>query len=149
MTKTINMVATLELQTCITCGIIFAAPDSFLDTLRANHKTFYCPNGHGQCFAGTSDLEKAQAEIAKLKKLYQEEQRYAADAISERNAAQKSLKATKSELTRTKKRIANGVCPVCKRVFSPLSEHMHMEHPEYVTEGDETPSPIPYPLSPE
>jgi Zn ribbon nucleic-acid-binding protein len=130
----ITMQTTLELITCVRCGVAFAAPSDMLDRRRQDHESFYCPNGHNLSFPQQSDAEKAQAEAEKYKKLYQQEQRYSADAISERNAAQRSLKATKAAHTRTKNRIANGVCPCCNRTFANLSEHMHMQHPDYTEE---------------
>ena len=134
MSRTITLQTTLELLTCVSCGVMFAAPEDFFTRRREDHKTFYCPNGHYLSFPDKSDAEKAQAEAEKYKKLWKEQQAYAANVLSERNAAQRSLKATKAAHTRTKNRIANGMCPVCRRTFSPLSEHMHMQHPDYTTE---------------
>ena len=134
MTTVITLETTLELITCVRCGVAFAVPADMLARRRHDHDMFYCPNGHNLSFPQQSDAEKAQAEAEKYKRLYKDEQLYSAGVLSERNAAQRSLSATKGELTKTKKRIANGVCPVCKRTFSPLSEHMHMEHPEYTEE---------------
>jgi cytochrome c556 len=134
MTKTVNLVTTLELQTCIACGITFAAPESFLDTLRENHKNFYCPNGHGQHFAQQSEAEKAQAEAEKYKKLWNDEQRYASEVLKERNAAQRQLSATKGQMTKLKQRVANGVCPCCHRSFVNLHRHMQGQHPDYTKE---------------
>lgn len=134
MTTLITLETTLELITCVRCGVAFAAPADMLDRRRHDHDVFYCPNGHNLSFPQQSDAEKAQAEAEKYKKLWKQEQAYAANALEERNAAQKQLRATKGVLTRTKKRIANGVCPCCNRSFANLNEHMHMEHPDYTTE---------------
>lgn len=134
MTTVITLETTLELITCVRCGVAFAAPADLLSRRRENHESFYCPNGHSLSFPSQSDAEKAQAEAAKYKKLWRQEQAYAAGAIEERNAAQRSLKATRAAHTRTKNRIANGVCPCCNRSFSNLNEHMHMEHPDYTKE---------------
>ncbi len=134
MTGTITLKTTLELQTCAECGISFAAPERFMDARRDDHKTYYCPSGHSLWFPQASDAEKAQAEAEKYKRLWKDEQRYSAGVLNERNAAQKQLSASKGQMTKLKNRVANGVCPVCKRTFSPLSEHMHMEHPEYTEE---------------
>ena len=133
----ITLETTLELRNCPACGVAFAAPAQLFAARRDNHELFYCPNGHRLSFPEKSDLETAQAEIERLKRLFKEEQRYAAQAVSERNAAQKQLRATKGALTRTKNRIANGVCPCCNRSFANLSEHMHMEHPQYTQESTE------------
>jgi len=134
ITTQITLETTLELHTCPACGVTFAAPARLIESRRADHQSFYCPNGHRMSFPHQTDLEKAQAEIEKYKKLLKQEQSYAAGAMSERNAAQRSLTATKGVLTRTKNRIANGVCPCCNRSFSNLNEHMHMEHPDFTKE---------------
>lgn len=131
---TITLATTLELVTCVRCGIAFAVPADMLSRRREDHGSFSCPNGHSLSFPQQSDAEKAQADAEKYKRLWKEEQRYVATIIEERNAAQRSLKATKGALTKTKQRISNGVCPVCHRTFAPLSEHMHMEHPLYPME---------------
>lgn len=132
--STITLETTLELITCVRCGVAFAMPSDMLDRRRHDHDSFYCPNGHNLSFPQQSDAEKAQAEAEKYKRLWKQEQKYASDVLNERNVAQKQLSATKGQMTRLKTRIANGVCPVCKRTFSPLSEHMHMEHPDYTHE---------------
>lgn len=42
----------------------------------------------------------------------------------------------KGEVTKLKKRIANGVCPCCKRSFCNLAAHMKTQHPEYTKEEE-------------
>jgi hypothetical protein len=125
---------TLVVEECISCGTVFALSHTLQLQLKKSHATFYCPSGHGQVYAGETDAERLAKEAEKYKKLWKQEQAYAANALEERNAAQRSLKATKGVLTRTKNRIANGVCPCCNRSFANLNEHMHMEHPEYTKE---------------
>ena len=131
---TITLETTLELITCVRCGVAFAVPADMLDRRRHDHDTFYCPNGHNLSFPQQSDAEKAQAEAEKYKRLWKQEQAYASDVLSERNAAQRSLKAMKAAHTRTKNRIANGVCPECHRSFVQLQRHMQTKHPEYTKE---------------
>lgn len=131
---TITLETTLELTTCCACGVAFAFPVSLMRKRLSDHQTFYCPNGHQLSFPQKSDAELAQAETAKYKQLYKEEREYAAGVVSERNAAQRSLTATKAAHTRTKNRIANGVCPCCHRTFAELQKHMASQHPEYEKE---------------
>lgn len=135
---TITLETTLELTTCCACGVSFAFPVSLMRKRMNDHQTFYCPNGHHLSFAQKSDVEKAQAETAKYKQLYKEEREYAAGVVGERNATQRSLSATKGVLTRTKNRIANGVCPCCHRTFAELQKHMASQHPEYETKEEES-----------
>ncbi len=124
---TITMQTTLELITCVRCGVAFAAPTDMLDRRRQDHDSFYCPNGHNLSFPQQSDAEKAQAEAEKYKKLWKQEQAYAADVLNERNAAQK-------QMTKLKKRVAHGVCPCCNRSFVQLARHMATKHPDYTKE---------------
>jgi hypothetical protein len=137
MSRTITLQTTLEIQVCAACGITFAMPDHFVETRREDHKTYYCPNGHYLHFPQQSDAEKAQAEAEKYKRLWKQEQRYAANVLNERNAAQKQLSATKGQMTKLKKRVANGVCPCCNRSFVQLERHMASQHPEYTKEESE------------
>lgn len=44
-------VITFTDQICCTCGMVFAIPDFLQRQLKENHRTFYCPNGHSQCYA--------------------------------------------------------------------------------------------------
>jgi hypothetical protein len=133
----ITFETTLVAEECISCGVMFALPYTLQVQLKKSHATFYCPSGHGQVYSGETDAERLAKEVEKYKKLWKQEQNYAAGALEERNTAQRSLKATKAAHTRTKNRIANGVCPCCNRSFANLGEHMHMEHPTYTTETTE------------
>lgn len=40
----------LEELECCRCGILFAAPQGYVNRLRNSGVTFYCPNGHGLIF---------------------------------------------------------------------------------------------------
>lgn len=131
---TITMQTTLELITCVRCGVAFAAPVDMLDRRRHDHDMFYCPNGHNLSFPQASDAEKARAETEKYKRLWKDEQKYASEVLNERNVAQKQLSATKGQMTKLKQRIANGVCPCCHRSFVNLHRHMTGQHPEYTKE---------------
>lgn len=44
--------------TCYKCGIVFLVPAQWKATRRDSHKTFYCPNGHGQYFSGIDEVQK-------------------------------------------------------------------------------------------
>lgn len=132
--NTITLDVQLVLEECCQCGMVFAVSSSFQRQRQRQHDTFYCPAGHGQAYTGKSDLEQAQADIEKYRRLWKEEANYAASVVSERNAAQRSLRATKGQLTKTKKRIANGVCPCCRRHFVNLERHMTGQHPDYTKE---------------
>ncbi|GAI19549.1 unnamed protein product, partial [marine sediment metagenome] len=45
-------------ETCITCGITFAVPETYQRWLIEKHKTFYCPNGHDMYYPSETEAEK-------------------------------------------------------------------------------------------
>jgi len=48
----------MEICTCSECGIKYHVPGGWYRSRKDDHQTFWCPNGHGQCFKGKSDKEK-------------------------------------------------------------------------------------------
>jgi hypothetical protein len=125
---------TLVAEECCACGMVFALPHTIQLRLKKSHDTFYCPAGHGQHYIGETDEERLAKEVERYKRLWKDEERYASTVVAERNAAQRSLKATKAAHTRTKNRIANGVCPCCHRSFANMQRHMQTKHPQYALE---------------
>ena len=105
--------------------------------IRQKGKSFFCPNGHPQSYTGEPIEEKykkaklALASATESQKWWREE--------AEKKA--RSLSATKGQLTKTKNRIAKGVCPCCNRQFINLQRHMETKHPEYVKKTNGEPAP--------
>lgn len=114
---------------CCRCNIEFAMPDWMITARKADHQTFYCPQGHPQCWPeGKSENQQLREQVENLKaaKDFEQQQRRAAEATSERlRKAQK----------RAKKRTANGVCPCCHRTVSQMAAHMKTKHPDYVKDA--------------
>jgi hypothetical protein len=127
---------TLEAVTCCACGTAFGMAKELRESRLQDHKSFYCPNGHSQHYAGETDEEKLRKENKRLAQ--QRDWAYTArQAADERaDAAEKSRAAIKGHQTRLKKRIAAGVCPCCNRSFKDLQAHMAGQHPNYVKEDD-------------
>lgn len=128
--------STLAIETCCACGMLFAMTEDFQQRRINDHASFYCPAGHSQSYTGKTEAEKLREELTKTQRSLKVAKADYESEYSARRAAERSLIATKGVLTRTKNRIANGVCPCCQRTFSNLSEHMHMEHPEYQEASD-------------
>ncbi len=125
--ETMLATSTLVVEICCNCGTAFAWEES-LRRARVRYKdTFYCPNGHPQVFRG----ESMEQELAKVKQALKNESVSKIWWQDEAESKAKSLSATKGHLTKTKKRIANGVCPCCKRQFEDLQRHMKTKHPKY------------------
>lgn len=126
----------LETTECSACGIIFAMPDYFLNDLRVSGRKFCCPNGHSLWF-GKSEADKLKIELKRAErqaKLY--EQWYQAEQEDHQHTRRR-LAATQGVVTKTKKRIANGVCPCCNRHFVNLHRHMETKHPDYSSETED------------
>lgn len=120
--------------TCDGCGITYAMPQAFHDALNRNHKTFFCPNGCERHYPQKSDIEQLKE---KLKRSELELQATDQQRIKQRiraDSAERSNQALKGVVTRTKKRIAAGCCPCCKRTFQNLRRHISTKHPGYSKE---------------
>lgn len=127
----IEFSVTLESLECANCGMTYALPAMFISERRKDHRSFYCPAGHSQHFPQESPEEKLTRE---LKRYQRRVETLTAEVTFERDqkeATERSLRATKGQLTKTKQRIAHGVCPCCKRTFQDLARHMAGKHPEY------------------
>ncbi len=123
----ISVNSTYTVIDCPNCGILFAVTEELEERRRKDGKDFYCPNGHSMAY-GNSDTEKLKKERDRsanlVARLDQERAR--------RDHAERSRSAMKGQLTKVKKRVANGVCPCCNRSFEDLARHMSTQHPDYV-----------------
>jgi len=102
------------------CSVIFGITADLHRRRSNDHGTFYCPNGHGQHFTGTSDAERLRDEQARNTHLKDQLTAAAVEAEMVRKA-----------LVRDRHRFANGVCPCCNRYFDNVRRHMTGQHPEY------------------
>jgi hypothetical protein len=104
-----------------TCGIPFAIPEDLNQQLLAAKKSVYCPLGHQWHYSGKTDAERLQ----------EERQRHQAtkDLLA---AEERSHRATRGALTKTRARAANGVCPCCHRHFANVERHVKSKHPDFV-----------------
>lgn len=112
----IKVEVSLEEQTCITCGCVFAIPFDLLERLEETHNNFYCPIGHSMYFPAKTATEiwqerteKAKVELLKVKR--------GKDQIEE-------------QLAKLKKRTNAGMCPHCHRHFANVKNHIQTKHKE-------------------
>jgi hypothetical protein len=121
--NTVTERVTLTVTRCINCGVQFAAPDYFVTARQNDGKSFYCPNGHSLCWHET--------EADKLRKRLERSEARERHALDQLQATERSRAALRGVVTKTKKRVGNGVCPCCNRTFQNLARHMAGKHPEY------------------
>jgi hypothetical protein len=124
--ETIRLQTEYLLHTCQTCGVPFAVTDGYDDRRREDGRTFYCPNGHSLTYRDTlhKQLTAAQEQLARERARHDQTR-------AERDAIERQRRATKGQLTKVRKRVANGVCPCCNRSFADLAAHMATKHPDY------------------
>ena len=133
----------LEVHACAECGIIHGIPKDFLDYRRQDGQPFYCPNGHSLSYHETEEdrqRKRAQAAERRAAAATDTADRWRANAETERRSAI----AYKGHLTRARKRIANGVCPVpgCKRSgFDRVMAHIASQHADWLHQHPEVQKP--------
>lgn len=67
MSNEILLTSKYAIETCCNCGMHFAVPVDFQNRRKEDHKTFYCPSGHGQAYTGKSQCEFAKERNNELK----------------------------------------------------------------------------------
>jgi hypothetical protein len=134
MPPTLTYSGTLVMTTCW-CGINHAVPEELFNFMERQHRDgrkqqgIHCPLGHTWTFAGEGEAAKLERELEAARR----SRRATQDLL---HAEERSHAATRGHLTRTRRRVANGVCPCCGRTFKQLARHMKAKHPEFVEEQD-------------
>lgn len=121
---------TLEVHTCSTCGMAFGLENEFDRRRRNDGATFFCPSGHQQCFT-KSRVQQLEGELAAKKAALDSAWQSAERLRTQIREKERRASALRGVITRTKRRVGNGVCPCCKRSFAALSAHMKTKHPGY------------------
>jgi hypothetical protein len=133
-TDTLVFAGELMVVTCW-CGIRHGVPSELrrhqlAERVRGRQFGVYCPLGHEY-------IPGSPSETDRLKKQLENERSYASNLLARLDQERASHASTKGKLTKTRKRIANGVCPCCHRSFEQLARHITTKHPGYrQTSGD-------------
>lgn len=120
---------------CKTCETEYALTSATMNFLRASGHTFHCPFGHQWVFSekpSEADLLRKERDRLKQNAAYLESE---AQRLREaRDAAERRASAARGQVTKLKKRAANGVCPCCNRTFVDLQRHMATKHAGFLAE---------------
>ena len=116
---------------CIACGVVIAGPESTKKFRKADHKSFYCINGHRQFWPQKSDTERLREQLEEKERALELSRNRTAIERSAKERAKRSAAAYKGQATKVKRRVANGVCPCCNRTFKDLARHMESKHPGF------------------
>jgi hypothetical protein len=117
-----------------------AVPQSLVDMqLRQFHdgqpqQPIYCPLGHQWTRAGKTDSQRLREDLAAKDRTIAAVRAQHDQTRAELRETENRRRAEKAAKTKLKRRVANGVCPCCKRHFDNLQRHIHSQHPEFVSE---------------
>lgn len=127
MMATLATTLNFTVMSCCVCGVRFGMENEFYEERLGDGKFWYCPSGHCQQFTDTRE-KKLKRELDRTTRCLQRTQ-------EDLHSTEYARRAAKGQLTKAKKRIANGVCPCCNRSFADLHEHMACKHPDYGVPG--------------
>lgn len=124
--KVVREIELVEVR-CGECDITFAVPDYWRDGRIKDGNSFWCPNGHCRCYR--------DSENSRLKQRLEAAESTNTHLRDQLDQAERSKAAVKGQLTKERNRVANGVCPCCKRSFANLHRHMSNQHPTFTKEA--------------
>lgn len=138
-TQTLTYAATLDIVTCW-CGIKHAIPSDLHRQARSDPKfSVHCPLGH-EWVHRKSDATKEREKREQVERQLANERDTARRWRENAEAEKRQKAAYKGHLTRMRKRIGNGVCPVpgCKRSgFDRVLSHIASQHPDWLHDHPE------------
>jgi hypothetical protein len=111
------------------CSLEFAIPRALHDHYHRRHEegepiTLYCPLGHGFVPSGTSASDRLRNSLRRTEEALEAARRETQHQV-------RRVRAQKGQMTKLRKRVANGICPCCTRTFANLARHMASQHPEW------------------
>ena len=111
----------------LNCGHRIYLADSLMKLRERDHKTFYCTVcGTTLHWPNKSDMELLRSQLSRTEDMLD-------TARADRDLKEHQRRGEKAAKTRIKNRIANGVCPCCRRSFQNLHRHMLNKHPDYAS----------------
>jgi uncharacterized Zn finger protein (UPF0148 family) len=128
--NTLTYTAILNTLACADCGMPFAVPADFERRRREDGKTFYCPQGCKNVYTKSEvDRLREQLRWAERQRDWAQTAKRAAD--DQARTSEYRRRAAVGQLTKMRKRVANGVCPCCQRTFANLAAHIAEKHPYF------------------
>lgn len=121
------------------CGIKHAIPRALYDHAKEDSDNHvWCPLGHKFVYR-ESDAEKVRKELAVAERKLANALSREAQQQERAKAAERTAIALRGHLTRYRKRVAIGMCPVpaCKRHFPNVQSHVKTCHANWLAEHPE------------
>jgi hypothetical protein len=136
--NTQTFIETLRPIECYSCHVTFAMTQTMDTARRRDHKNFWCPNGHDQCYLGKTEEQKLREQLEAEQRRVILEQGWRTNAEKREKAAKRQASAARGQVTKIKKRVGNGICPCCNRMFVDLQRHMGTKHPDFLPRAEAT-----------
>lgn len=133
--ETLTYRGALTVVTCW-CGIRHGVPDELRRAQQTQHNwgkqmSIFCPLGHEHVISGESEATRLKRELESERNRTAAERAKHDQTKAELKSVERQKSAVKGQLTKTKNRIAAGVCPCCNRTFQNLARHIQGQHPEF------------------
>jgi hypothetical protein len=138
---TLTHTTELVVETCW-CGLPHAIPRSLAEEANRTGKNVYCPLGHSYVFGQHGENAQLRKQVDDLKTRLTWARDDAAYQREAADRARRSASARKGQLTKAFNRLRAGVCPLCRRNFPSLGEHMRHEHPTAVADLETEPTEV-------
>ena len=133
MVKNTEYTLQMVIVDCAKCGVFFGITQEFNSRRRADGQTFYCPHGHFNVYKETlaDKLKKTQEELERVRRNNDELNNWGTEQYEQRKQVERRLSSTRGVVTKLQNRIKAGTCPVCRRNFHALAQHMQKQHPDW------------------
>lgn len=121
-------------NTCYKCKQTMWIPEALETAALAarGQVPFFCAYGHRQFYLeGESEVGKLRRERDRLAQQIAQRDDEITRQRELREAAERSASAVRGQMTKLKRRTANGVCPCCTRSFVNLRRHIETKHPDF------------------
>lgn len=120
------------------CGLKHAIPRELREYQLRERCALHCPQGHKYVPAGPTKEETLQRELTFERSRLAAERSRHDQTRSELEATKRQRTALKGKVTKLTHRVANGVCPCCRRTFQNLANHIKNQHPGFKQEYHES-----------
>lgn len=125
----IDLAVKLIAEECCNCGVVFAMSAELRRRRLNDHESFWCPNGHSQAYVGKTEAQKLREQLQVAENRVQWAEDSERLERERRREAEGSLRATRGQVTKLRKRVVAGACPFgCRRHFADLERHVATKH---------------------
>ncbi len=131
--STLTVSTDLRTVECGSCGGVYAVSKRYYQQCYEQGLSWNCPYCQRGCgwAGGQGENKRLKRELENANRGRASLQGQLARTEDLRDHHRRSASAYKGQLTKAKKRAANGVCPCCSRTFSDLARHMKSKHPDF------------------